>query len=270
MNKRSKLTGNVVKTGPFEIRFPQEAVLNQDEEWCEVKIDGTWKVIRFHDYRDVFAIPGLYETLFYRTLRCVSPTEVISLFRQVFTEDGKEEAENLRVLDVGAGNGMAGEALHTMGIKDIVGVDIIPEAKKATERDRPWVYNEYFITDLSVNHSDDMKILKQKRFNALVTVAALGFGDIPNKAFFNAFNLILDDGWIAFNIKEDFLKGSNISGFSGLIQKMWQNDILRIEMYRRYRHRLSINGEDLYYIAFVGRKLNDIPEHFLDEAPASH
>jgi hypothetical protein len=38
----------------------------------------------------------------------------------------------------------------------------------------------------------------------LVTVAALGFGDIPAKAFIEAFNIIKSEAWVAFNIKDTF------------------------------------------------------------------
>ena len=60
-----------------------------------------------------------------------------------------ETAAKLRVLDVGAGNGMVGEELDRMGARHIVGVDIIPEAKEAAERDRPGVYDDYFVVDLT-------------------------------------------------------------------------------------------------------------------------
>ena len=249
----------IIRTGPYQIRFPAEGEFDQDEEWCEVLIDSKWEKVRFHDYDRIYAIPGLYETLFYRTLRCVSPTEVISLFRRVL-EDNDYQIDNLSVLDLGAGNGMAGEALQTMGVRKVVGVDILADAKKAVERDRPWVYNDYFVTDLSQSNSSAFDELRGRGLNTLVTVAALGYGDIPADAFLNAYNLIADHGWIAFNIKEDFLKSSGKSGFSGLINRMLENDIMRYEMYRRYRHRLNIKGEDLYYIALVGRKLKDIPD----------
>ena len=33
----------------------------------------------------------------------------------------------------------------------------------------------------------------------MVTVTALGFGDIPTRAFIEAFNIIKNEGWVAFN-----------------------------------------------------------------------
>lgn len=254
----------VINTGPFPIRFPHASALDQDEEWCEVQIQGEWKKIRFHDYNQVYKIPGLYETIFYRTLRCNSPHRVAISFNEVLIEQGISP-EDLRVLDFGAGNGMAGEAMQNLGTRNIIGVDILPEAREATLRDRPWVYNEYLVTDFTSLPQENADKIKAFRPNTLLTVAALGFGDIPPQAFYTAYNLISDGGWIAFNIKEDFLKFANKSGFSGLVNEMIRNEIIQMELYRRYQHRLNIAGDPLHYIALVGRKMKDIPPEMLKQ-----
>ena len=249
----------IINTGPFPIRFPKAEALTQDKEWCEVKIENQWKKIRFHDYSEVYAIPGLYETIFYRTLRCNSPSRITSLLNEALIEHNFL-AQNLRVLDFGAGNGMAGEALQSLGTRSIIGLDILPQARDATLRDRPWVYNNYFVKDFTSLSNEDFQLFKDYKFNALTTVAALGFGDIPVKAFYTAFNLIEDQGWVAFNIKEDFLKVSNHSGFSGLINFMIQKEIMQIEVYKRYQHRLNVMGQPLYYIVIVAKKLRDLSD----------
>lgn len=51
----------------------------------------------------------------------------------------------------------------------------------------------------------------------MVTVAALGFGDIPTNAFIEAFNIISTEGCGAFNIKETFFDKSVKTGFSSMI-----------------------------------------------------
>ena len=254
---------DVIKTGPFAIRFPRKGDLNQDEEWCEVEIDGEWRRVRFHDYDEVYDIPGLYETIFYRTLRCNSPTVVAGLLQQVLTEQGVDPT-GLRVLDVGAGNGMVGEALHNLGSRHIIGIDLLPEAERAARRDRPWVYNEYFATDLTQLKAEEIQALEAARLNLLATVAALGFGDIPPEAFRNAFNFIEDGGFAAFNIKEDFLRGDHDSPFARLIHNMTEHGVIQMEMYKRYCHRLSIAGEPLYYIAVIAQKMSDAPESLLE------
>jgi predicted TPR repeat methyltransferase len=104
--------------------------------------------ILFHNYDEVFDIPGLYETLFYDTLDCCSPSYVVNLLEDVANE-WDAELSNFRVLDVGAGNGMVGDELRNRGASKVVGVDIIEEAKEATLRDRPGVYDDYRVADLT-------------------------------------------------------------------------------------------------------------------------
>lgn len=260
-----RLFDDVIETGPFPIRFPaKRSSLDQDEERCEVRIDDRWQRVRFHDYASVYKIPGLYETLFYRTLRCNSPAQVAELLGAVLLEQG-EPPEALSVVDLGAGNGIMGEALHALGTRRVVGIDLIAEAEMAAARDRPWVYNDYVVTDMTAPPPAVQRRLEAAEFNAMTSVAALGFGDIPPEAFFNTYNLVADGGWLAFNIKEGFLKDADATGFSGLIHRMTRRACMQIEMYKRYCHRLNVAGEPLHYIAVVARKLGPIPRSLLEE-----
>lgn len=85
-------------------------------------------------------------------------------------------------------------------------------------------------------------------------MAALGFGDIPVAAFVNAFNLVRNGGWVAFNIKETFLQESDVSDFSRLVKKLLLTDTLEVHHLERYRHRISIDGSPLYYYVLIGKK----------------
>lgn len=161
---------------------------------------------------------------------------------------------------------MVGEVLQTLGTRKIVGVDIIPEAKEAAERDRSWGYNDYYVADLTALPPEIEKRLQEWEFNAITVVAALGYGDIPPEAFFTAFNLIQNGGWIAINIKEDFLRDEEVSGFSGLMNRLTKKNIIQMESYKRYCHRLNISGELLYYIAAVAQKMRDIPREMIESS----
>jgi hypothetical protein len=97
----------------------------------------------------------------------------------------------------------------------------------------------------------------------MVTVAALGFGDIPTKAFIEAFNIIKNEGWLAFNIKETFLDNSDETGFSTMIRELIFSEYLDVYHIERYRHRLSIEGEPLFYFAIAGRKNADVSSEFI-------
>jgi hypothetical protein len=90
----------------------------------------------------------------------------------------------------------------------------------------------------------------------LVTVAALGFGDIPTQAFVNAFNLIDNNSWVVFNIKDRFFSTDDETGYSDMLQQMIGNSLNLVKKHH-YTHRLSMAGKPLHYYAIVGRKEND-------------
>lgn len=253
-----------IPTDVEEIRLPDARCdLGQDQEWCEVVLNGREERIRFHDYGDIFEVPGLYEELFYENLECCSPSYVSNLLDDVCRENGSNP-EEFRVLDVGAGNGMVGDELTHLGVDAVVGVDIIPQAKQATRRDRPEVYDDYRVTDLTDTPEFEEERLRHADCNCLTTVAALGFGDIPPAAFAKALDLISAPGWMAFNIKEDFLRERDTSGFSRLIRRLSREEYIQIYCSRRYRHRLSVAGDPLYYVAVVARKLRDLDNELLE------
>ncbi|MGI8623746.1 MAG: class I SAM-dependent DNA methyltransferase [Solirubrobacteraceae bacterium] len=243
----------------FSLRFPQreEEAVEQDEESVDVTVDGETRRMRFHDYAEIYAIPGLYERLFYEELKCQSPKVVCETLGGVLRQRD-QPPEDLRVLDVGAGNGMVSERLRAIGVGAAVGIDIIPEAAEAAERDRPGVYDEYLVADLTDLDADEDAALAGHDFNALVTVAALGFGDIPPEAFAVAFDHVADGGLVALTIKEDFLSHGDGSGFSRLVQDAVADGALEVTARRRYRHRLSVTGEELHYVAVVGVKQRDL------------
>jgi len=243
---------------PFEIALPEPGKsMEQDQEWCVIRDGKAWRRVRFHDYAELFSFPGLYERVIYDILGCDSPQIVTDLLADAIVGTGQELGA-LRVLDLGAGNGMVGELLVAQGVKRVVGVDIIEAAAEATERDRPGVYNAYHVVDLTQLSLHERRALSAYRFNCLVCVAALGFGDIPVEAFTTAFNLVESGGWIAFNIKEDFLNGKDRSGFAALTRSMRDDGILEICGERRYQHRLGTDRKPIYYVGFAGRKRRDI------------
>ena len=231
---------------------------DQDEEWCEVAIDGETHRIRFHDYGQIYAIPGLYERIFYDTLECDSPQTVCSLLERVLREHDVAPNE-LRVLELGAGNGMVGEELEHRGVAEIVAVDILEEAAEAAARDRPGVYDAYKVIDLTSPPDRARHDLERQEFNCLVTVAALGFGDIPPEAFAAAYDLIELGGWAAFNIKEDFLQRDDNSGFGQMIRQALDDGALELVDDHRYRHRLAVDGQPIHYVALIARKRSALP-----------
>jgi SAM-dependent methyltransferase len=245
--------------GDLVLHLPRSADAGgeQDAEWCEVETADGRRRVRFHDYAAVYAVPGLYEQLFYDELECASPQTVRGLLEDVL-ERREIQPEELVVLDLGAGNGMVGEELDDLGAGRIVGVDILPDAAAATERDRPHVYDDYRVVDLSDPPAADHEALADEGFNCLMSVAALGFGDIPPAAFAQAFDYVGDGGLLAFTIKERFTDvARDDTGFSGLLHRLQHDGLIEPLVEQRYRHRLSSTGDPLHYMAYVAQKRGD-------------
>jgi SAM-dependent methyltransferase len=244
------------------IQFPKDELtnINQDEAYFYLQGSGGNRKIRFHDYDEIYQIQGLYEQIFYDRLKCTSPTKVATILESAVNQS-QDNFSELRVLDLGAGNGMVGEELKKHGVSRLVGIDIISEAYDATIRDRPGVYDAYYVEDFTRLEEEKKEELISWQFDCMVTVAALGFGDIPTKAFIEAFNIIKSEGWVAFNI---FFDISDDSGFSKMIRELIFSKYIDIYYIERYRHRLSIEGEPLYYFAIAGRKNSDVPDEFLE------
>ena len=251
------------------IRFPSIDTnsLPQNEAYFTITdTAGVEADVRFHDYDAIYAREGLYEQLFYDRLKCQSPEKVVAILRHAMSGEPWLFNE-LRVFDLGAGNGMVGAELQKVGVARLVGVDISAAAAVAVGRDRPGVYDDYLALDMSRMNAAQRAHLTNWRFNCLISVAALGFGDIPVRVFAEAFNLIDDGGWVGFNIKETFLDNRDTSGFSVFIKTLILSEYLDVYHMERYRHRLSIDGQPLYYFGLACRKSGSIPESMLDAVP---
>lgn len=286
----------------LDIRFPQRGLkgVPQDDEWCELVEGEHVTRIRFHDYAQVYSIPGLYNQLFGgpdSETKCISPQVMAGLLREQLplvlqnnrkvsgrrNEGGKQR---LRVLDLGAGNGMMGEEIRSLARSydggsllsgdstRIVGLDILPEAKFAAERERPGVYDAYVVADVTeyvkAAPGDPAEaMIFAQGFNVLTSVSSLAFGDGSVRAFRAAVSLVEEGGLLVFNLKEDFFdpvdsvngdegKATNGNGFSGLIHNAVDKGYLSIVAKRRYCHRYSVTGEPLYYVAVVAVKLTTL------------
>jgi predicted TPR repeat methyltransferase len=244
----------------YELTFPEADTTNdQDSECCEVRVDGDTRRIRFHDYNEIYTLPGLYEQLFYDELKCVSPKVLTELLTETMAETGVDPG-TVDALDIGAGNGMVGEELVKRGIRSVVGVDIIEEAADAAERDRPDVYDDYHVADLTDLPPALARSMTERGFTCMTTAAALGFGDIPPLAFAIALNLLADDAWVAFTIKDRFLdEDAEESGFSALVNRLCDTGRLEVLAKRKYRHRMAVDGRELHYVAVIARRRQEAP-----------
>lgn len=238
----------------FRLALPEPTQSHeQDTEYCVVDTGTGWTEYRFHDYDELYKVPGLYEKLFYEVLQCQSPPVVCDLLAGQLTAD-RVDPGGLRVLDVGAGNGIVAEELRSRGIGKVVGVDIIPEAREAAERDRPGAYDDYHVIDLTALEPDRASAIASGGFDAMTCVAALGFGDIPPEAFTAAFDMVAVDGFVAITLRDDFLSDGDTTGFAGLINSMLESGELEQLDSSVYQHRLATSRDPLFYRAVVARK----------------
>lgn len=282
------------------IQFPQrnEDEVAQDDEWCEVVSGDVVTKVRFHDYAQTFSIPGLYNQLFggaNSETKCISPQIMAELLKEHLHHVGKHEqpsthghnSPKLRILDFGAGNGMIGEEVRLLvsshedeDLADstlLVGFDILPEAKLATERDRPGVYDAYIVADITnyvEGPRDEPESFCRAGFNVLVSASALAFGDASPTAFRAAISFVQNGGLVLFNLKSDLLiyessntdasqgKGmgsvSSNNGFSELLQQAVDEGKMEIIARKIYCHRLSVTGKPLFYMAVVAIKHADL------------
>jgi SAM-dependent methyltransferase len=256
--------GEGVYRGPGELTAARKSLrvalpepssrFSQDDEWCVVQqADGSWSEFRFHDYHRIFDVPGLYEKIFYDVLGCDTPRFMADLFIDALAGT-REAPADVRVLDLGAGNGIMAEELAAVGVPHAVGVDILPEAQAAAERDRPGLYADYLVADLTALDAADSRTLADHRLNALTVVAALGFGDIPPAAFATAYDHIADGGWVVLTIKDAFLAEDDTSGFARMIADGLASGALEVVRRERFRHRLATDASPLVYEGIVARK----------------
>jgi len=267
------LTGRAPSTAPADkherglrIAIPEpDLELAQDEEWFVVQVDGNeWQEVQVQDYAALYTTPGLYERVVYDLFACRSPMTIRTML-EAELQRRKVSGEELSVLDLGAGNGAVGEEVADLGARHIVGIDILPQAAVAAWRDRPGIYSAYFTADITRLSERERAALNLFDFNCLTCVAALGFGDIPPRAFATAFNLIVPEGIVAFTIKEDFLGRQDRSGFARLIERATAEGVFEVSMKKRYQHRLATNGEPLYYAALIATKHKNIGPNLLSQ-----
>ena len=126
----------------YKVVYPDHASeLDQNEEYFTLVTEEGRERLRIHDYDRVYQVPGLYEEVVYDHLKCDSPQMICSLLEKEISASGGLNGE-LKALDFGAGNGIAGDCLaDKVACETLVGLDIIPEARDAALRDRPAVYD---------------------------------------------------------------------------------------------------------------------------------
>ena len=239
----------------FKIRLPDKIeTLPINEEYFFITQNGQERRLRLHDYSEVYSIPGLYEYIAIEILKYKSPEIMSSLLVEKVTETGLP-IDQLKILELGAGSGLFGKALAKLGITSITGIDIVPEAKIATQRECPGVYQDYFVEDLTILSETTKNKIKEKNLNCLVCCSALSSDHIPVQAFKVALSLIQEGGWVMFNVaKSSYENPHDSSKFINFYRQAIAEGTLKLHHSHSYTHRRFFNGQTLNYILILGKK----------------
>lgn len=225
----------------FTVRFPPQAPRDAGEERVAVEHgDGRVEELRIHDYERVFAVPGLYEEIVQRRLGCRTPERMARLLVDAAARIGRAPGD-VRILDAGAGNGVSGEAFAALGMRPVVGLDILPAARAAALRDRPHVYGAYLAADLCALTAEEERVIRAAAPNALACVGSVGGGHLPPAAVAAALELLPPGALVAYaydvSQPEDPL-GALLEGAAELARE-------------RALHRRTVTGGERHWEAVV-------------------
>ena len=215
------------------------------EEFLLHRDDGTTKRIVLHDYASVYAVPGLYEEVVQRRLRCASPATVA----EALAEAAGHRTGSLRAFDLGAGNGVVGEELTNRGVTVVVGADGIPEAREAAHRDRPGLYAHYLVGE-RLDIAEVERLIAEESLTALVAAGAVGHGHVPVDALGQMWDAFPTGSYLALTLA-DVNEDHDVPDVEAMLEARPNSRTL---IRRRFRHRLSMAGDELGYVVLVAVK----------------
>lgn len=237
----------------MEIEFITRPATNPGAEAFVVRLgDGRSEQLRLHDYDRVFAIPGLYEEVVQVRLECASPEVLADRLVEEVRRAG-EPVEALSVLDIGAGNGLVGDTLRSHGVEGrIVGLDREPAAARATRRDRPGVYADYLTATL--DQIDVAEVIARSGLTCLAGAGAIGGGHITRDQLAAAWRAFPEGAWLAITFHE-LVMSENDDGLGDFVQGLRSGrEGTEVLHFQRFRHRLRMSGEPIYYYVLIARK----------------
>ena len=228
----------------FTVRFGS-APAAQHEETLVVEIGGREQTMRLHEYERVYAIPGLYDEVL-RRLDYGSPDKVAELLLAApgVTPGG------VRALDLAAGNGMSADPLVVAGVAELVGLDLIPEARDAALRDRPGVYADYVAGDVG-EPGLVAGLVERHGLNALV--CAGGISHIPVEAFAVGWAAFGAGTWLVATAAED-LGDPGDGPYGAWVARERDAGRLADVHVERFLHRRAMSGAPLEYTALRARR----------------
>ncbi len=235
-------------TAPFTVELDPTPGRRQGEEQFVLHLDGETREVVLHDYATVYSVPGLYEEVVQHRLQCASPATVADALVEAATSTGREPAD-LRAFDLGAGNGVVGEEMTARGVTVVVGADGIGEARDAAHRDRPGMYAHYLVGE-RLESSEVARLVREERLDALVAAGAVGEGHVPVDALAELWSTFPPGSVLALTLKD----GEGDHDVADVDAMLAGLDDTSVVVRRRFRHRLSMAGNELYYLVLAAVK----------------
>ncbi|WP_119169182.1 class I SAM-dependent methyltransferase [Algihabitans albus] len=231
-----------------------EGTLRQADERFTACVEGTRRQFEMHDYRTMYRVPMLYDTMLYGWLRCQTPRLLAQHFKRLLAT-ASDAGQEVAMLEVGAGSGAFASALHhELPAIRILGLDIIEEAKLAAARDRPGAYDGYLVADLCNMSEEAEAQVAAFAPNCVGVASATGWGNhIPVAGFEQAFAYLQPRGWFIFHVKPNDPDPECVALVEWIEAKLRNGEIVDSESDRIF-HRYGVTGEEIYYEYVIGRK----------------
>jgi SAM-dependent MidA family methyltransferase len=243
----------------YKIHLPENKMQQPiNEEYFFITENGKESRIKLHDYAKIYSKPGLYEQLAVEILGYRSH-EFMANFLSEELKSQNVPFPSLQILELGAGSGLFGREIYKHGIKQLIGIDITPEAAEAANYGDDKTYQHYFIEDFTNITSSTKEFITNKKINIFVCCSALSDGHIPISAFINGINLVDLDGWVLFNISKSSYENKDnevMTFFNEAVEKQQLKPIT----IKSHTHRKFCNGDNLEYMTFLVKKLSPITQ----------
>ncbi|HEY2191453.1 MAG TPA: hypothetical protein VGH76_03995 [Actinomycetospora sp.] len=238
-------------TAPFTVDLDPTPGRRQGEERFVLHHGDQTREVVLHDYATVYSVPGLYEEVVQHRLQCASPATVADALVEAGSSIGVPPAD-LRAFDLGAGNGVVGQELAARGVTVVVGADGIDEARDAAHRDRPGLYAHYLVGE-RLEGEQVARLVREERLNALVAAGAVGEGHVPVDALAELWSAFPADSVIALTLKDGGPETGDhdVPDVEGMLAGFEDTSVV---LRRRFRHRLSMAGTELYYVVLAAVK----------------
>lgn len=227
---------------------------SQSAEAFSAVVDGERQTFLMHDYPTMYKVAGLYDAMMFGMLSCRTPPLLAKVFEVCL--EAMAFTTPIRMLEIGAGSGAFGEQVKKRNfvVGRLVGLDNIKEAREAAARDRPSVYEDYLVCDLTRLDKSAVGSITRLEPNCVAVASATGWGNhIPVSGFQAAFDLLEKDGWFVFHVKPNDPDPECVA-LNQWIDHLVEDGKIENSTRGRIYHRQNVDGYPIFYDYVVGQK----------------